>query len=64
MMQYYTCSVCGAKVERELLVYMKHTDRHIIDEIKKKHPDWATSDGLCAKCADYYKKAMGKENPS
>lgn len=63
-MQYYTCSVCGEKVERDLLVYMKHTDEHIINEIKKKHPDWTTKDGLCQKCADYYRKAMGREGQS
>ena len=28
--------------------------------IKKKHPEWATEDGLCQKCVEYYKRAMGK----
>ncbi len=60
-MQNYTCSVCNMKVERDFLVYMKHTDEHIINEIKKKHPDWATKDGLCQKCTDFYTKAMGRE---
>ena len=59
-MDRYVCPVCKAKIERDLLLYIKHTDGHIIDAIKKKHPEWADDDGLCVKCVDYYKKEMGK----
>ena len=51
----YQCSVCGKKVKDDLLVYIGHTETHIIDEIKKYHPEWVQDDGLCAKCVDYYK---------
>lgn len=60
-MDPYVCSVCGQTIERDLVLYLKHTDRHIMDEIRKKHPEWAEKDGLCGKCLDHYRKAMGKE---
>jgi 5-methylcytosine-specific restriction endonuclease McrA len=51
----YECSVCKGKVEGDVLVYMNHTESHIIEEIKNRHPEWADTDGLCQKCVDYYK---------
>ena len=59
-MEPYMCSVCGARVPRDLILYVSHTDQHIIDEIRKNHPDWIEKDGICVKCVDYYKKALGK----
>jgi len=35
-MQIYTCPTCGEQMDRDLLLFMKHTDRHIQDEIQKK----------------------------
>lgn len=35
-MQIYTCPTCGQEMERDLLLFMKHTDQHIQDEMKKK----------------------------
>lgn len=61
MTQYYACSVCDQKVERDLIKYIHHTELHIIDEIKKKHPDWNCSDGLCPKCLECFRKAMRGE---
>ena len=54
----YTCSVCNKNVEGDLLVYINHTEEHIIDEIRTKHPEWETKDGLCKKCVDYYRQQM------
>lgn len=59
-MQSYTCGACGDSVERDLIVFMKHTEGHIIAEIQKKHPEWKTEDGICQPCLDFYKKALGK----
>ena len=58
-MVYYTCGVCNQRVERDVLVYTAHTEVHIVDEIKKKHPNWTEKDGLCAKCLEYYRNAKG-----
>ena len=57
----FICSVCSKKLPRELLVIIPHTEEHIINEIKKQHPKWATADGVCAKCYEYYKEQMGKK---
>ena len=57
-MSVYTCPTCGEKMERDLSLFMDHTDRHIIDEVKRLHPKWITEDGYCPKCLDYFKRAM------
>ena len=51
----YQCSVCGEKVDDNLVVYISHTEKHIIDEIKNSHPEWAAQSGVCEKCIEYYK---------
>ena len=59
-MEAYTCPTCGAKMERDLLLFTRHTDQHIVDEIKKQHPNWVTQDGFCLRCLEYFKKSIGK----
>ena len=54
----YQCSVCKETVQGDLLVYIDHTEKHIMDEIKANHPDWVEKDGVCHKCVDYYKGQM------
>ena len=54
----YTCPTCGKEVERELVTFKDHTEGHIVDEIKKMHPDWKEEDGICKKCLDYFKDQM------
>jgi len=54
----YKCSVCDKRVEGDLLVYIDHTEDHIMDEIKAKHPDWVQEDGICQKCVDYFKAQL------
>ena len=57
-MQAYTCPVCDAKVPRDLLLYIDHTEMHIIDEIKRLHPEWVEANGVCNKCFEYYDKQL------
>lgn len=54
----YQCSVCKETIEDNLIVYIDHTEKHIIEEIKAKHPEWVERDGICRKCVDYYKKQL------
>ena len=63
-MAVYTCPTCGEKMERDLSLFMDHTDKHIVDEVKKLHPAWVADDGFCSKCLDYYKKARLGEAPN
>ena len=48
-------------VPRDLLVFKRHTEGHIADEIKKSHPEWAEEDGVCRKCLAHFKKAIRGE---
>lgn len=58
----YHCSVCQEKVEGDALEFIDHTEKHIIDLIRSKHPSWIEKDGICHKCVEYYKKQMrGRE---
>ena len=54
----YKCPLCGRKVVRDLALFLEHTNQHVIDKIKSNHPEWIESDGACAPCVDYYKKAL------
>jgi len=54
----YKCSVCQKKIKGDVLVYINHTEQHILDEIKAKHPEWIEKDGLCGKCVAYYREQM------
>ena len=57
-MAIYTCPTCGIKMERDLLLFTQHTDQHVVDELKKRHPDWITEDGYCPRCLDHFKRSM------
>jgi hypothetical protein len=54
----FICPTCGKHLPRDLKHIIPHTEEHIIDEIKKKHPDWIEKNGMCSKCYDYYKKQL------
>ena len=43
-------------MERDLLIFVDHTDQHIVEELKKNQPAWITKDGYCPKCLEYYKR--------
>lgn len=54
----YRCPVCGKDIKTGPAVYISHTEGHIADMIKKKHPQWAEKDGLCGKCLAHYRREM------
>lgn len=59
-----TTPVCGEMLPRDLLVIIPHTDNHIIDVIKKQHPEWVEKDGICRRCYEYYKSQLHPEENS
>lgn len=59
-MATYRCPVCAEEMLRDLILFLDHTHQHIIDEIKKSHPDWAASDGACRKCIEYFQNQFKK----
>jgi len=54
----YKCNLCGEVVKDDLKEFVEHTENHIIDLIKKDHPDWVENNGLCRKCHDYHKREL------
>lgn len=57
----YTCPVCGQKTPRDLVVFLDHTNEHIYELMKKKHPEWSGKDGLCSKCHEHLKAILKGE---
>ena len=57
----FICPTCGRSMSRDLAVIIPHTEDHIIDEVKKKHPEWVTRDGVCKMCYAYFKKQLHPE---
>jgi len=57
----YKCPLCGKAVARDAALFLDHTHQHVIDEIKKGHPDWVESDGTCEPCAEYFEKQLSGE---
>jgi len=57
----YSCSVCGQSVEGDLITFTDHTEDHIMEEIKKSHPEWSSGSGVCQKCVDYYRSQIKGE---
>ena len=53
-MASYQCPMCGRNMDRNLILFLDHTNQHVIDQIKKKYPEWVAEDGICKPCADYY----------
>lgn len=48
-------------MERNLILFLDHTEQHIIDRIKEVHPEWVEADGVCKPCADYYQRELKGE---
>lgn len=62
MSPVYTCPTCGNQMERDLLLFTSHTEAHVVEELKKKHPNWITSEGYCPKCLEHYKASLKGES--
>lgn len=57
-MASYRCPLCGKTMNRDLAVFMDHTNQHVIDKIKVAHPEWVTADGGCKPCVEYYQSQL------
>jgi hypothetical protein len=54
----FICPTCGGSLPRDLARIIPHTEAHIVEAIRKKHPRWVGEDGTCEKCYTYYKEQM------
>ncbi|MDA2917310.1 hypothetical protein MYX64_10815 [Nitrospinae bacterium AH_259_B05_G02_I21] len=57
----YTCPTCEEAVERNLLVFLRHTDQHIIETLKALHPEWVEADGESPAVLDFYRAQLGHD---
>ncbi|MFQ5892787.1 MAG: hypothetical protein ACE5H5_00590 [Nitrospinota bacterium] len=57
----YTCAVCHAEVERDLLVFLRHTDQHILEALRELHPEWADGDGQGSQVRTHYRAQLGHD---
>lgn len=59
-MATYRCPVCQEEMPRDLVLFLDHTNQHIMDEIKRKYPHWVAADGVCRKCVEYFQSQFRK----
>lgn len=57
----YTCPTYGEVMERDILAFLSHTDRHILEALKGFHPEWMEADGESPKVLDFYRAQLGHE---
>jgi len=48
------CPLCNDAVDRLLFAFHYDSERNIIEQIKRLHPQWTENDGACSRCVDYY----------
>ena len=57
-MAFYQCPLCHKQIDRELILFLDHTNQHVIDRIREKHPEWVEADGACKPCVTYYQMEL------
>lgn len=60
-MNTYRCPVCHKEVPRDVVVFFDHAKEHIVEAIKKEHPEWVEEDGACTQCVKYYEEQIGRK---
>ncbi|MBS1598781.1 MAG: S8 family serine peptidase [Bacteroidetes bacterium] len=48
------CPLCNDAVDKLLYRFHIDSEKNVIDKIRKEHPGWTETDGLCSRCVDYY----------
>lgn len=57
----YTCPTCGDAVDRDILLFLHHTDRHILEALKELHPEWVKANGESPRVLDFYRAQLGHD---
>ena len=60
--QQYTCPVCGEQMAHDMIRFLSHVKQEIIQNIKKKRPDWTPEQGICPDCKSHYESWFDKIN--
>jgi len=56
----YHCPICGIELPRELEIFIAHGERHVVEVVKKDHPDWIEPDGSSRRCEEYYHEQLSR----
>lgn len=54
MSEKYRCPVCEHDIEGDLITYLEHTKKEMLEILKKKYPNWDEKKGLCPKCKEEF----------
>lgn len=54
----YVCDICGEKISGDSVKFINHGEKHIMEIIKRKYPEWVEKNGICQKCIDYYRNQL------
>ena len=57
----YQCPLCGKQMDRDLILFLDHTNQHVIDRIRRSHPEWIAENGACEPCVEYYRLQISGE---
>ncbi len=60
-MKEIKCPICNKRISNDVLTVKLHTEEHIVEEIKKGHPEWIEKDGVCPVCLTHYKDLFRKK---
>ncbi|MCK9554950.1 hypothetical protein M0R36_03925 [bacterium] len=60
-MKEIKCPICNKRISSDVLTVKLHTEEHIVEEVKKNHPEWIEKDGVCPICLEHYKKLFRKK---
>lgn len=52
----YLCPVCAKELERDISVFLAHTKQHILDVLRKEHPEWRVGEAAHEECESYYER--------
>ena len=54
------CKLCGMPVSKEEKVLHREIEALMLGHIRKKHPEWQESDGMCPKCYEALKAMVAE----
>lgn len=57
----YQCPLCNKQMDRDLILFLDHTNQHVIDRIKQANPHWIEENGVCQPCMEYYRTQISGE---
>ncbi len=57
----FVCPVCGRAMPYDISSIKPHTEEHIMEVIKRDHPEWVGAQGVCPKCVEYYRARLRRK---